>query len=67
MRPPDEVRRDQVRQWVAKAEQDYELLTHLLESRTAFYSAIGFHAQQCVEKFLKAFLTQHGIEFPKTH
>jgi HEPN domain-containing protein len=28
---------------------------------------VGFHAQQAVEKYLKALLTRHQIEFPKTH
>ncbi|MGH8647544.1 MAG: HEPN domain-containing protein, partial [Gammaproteobacteria bacterium] len=28
---------------------------------------IGFHAQQAVEKSLKALLVHHQIEFPKTH
>ncbi len=26
-----------------------------------------FHAQQATEKYLKAFLTYHGISFPYTH
>jgi len=29
--------------------------------------AVCFHAQQCVEKYLKAFLVVEGIDFPKTH
>ncbi|MHA1506781.1 MAG: HEPN domain-containing protein [Candidatus Asgardarchaeia archaeon] len=28
---------------------------------------VCFHAQQCAEKYLKAFLTFHEIEFEKTH
>lgn len=28
---------------------------------------IGFHAQQCVEKLLKAALASRGIDFPFTH
>src|ERR1035437_9828956 len=28
---------------------------------------MGFHAQQAVEKFMKAFLVRHQAEFPKTH
>lgn len=28
---------------------------------------ICFHAQQCVEKYIKAFLVWKGISFPKTH
>lgn len=67
MKPPEQVRQEQVRQWLAKAEQDYALMCYLLENQTCFFSAIGFHAQQAVEKFLKALLTQHDVEFPKTH
>jgi HEPN domain-containing protein len=26
-----------------------------------------FHAQQCIEKYLKALLQENGIPFPKTH
>ena len=26
-----------------------------------------FHAQQCVEKYLKAWLAFHAIDFPKSH
>lgn len=29
--------------------------------------AVCFHAQQCVEKYLKAFLVVKSIDFPKTH
>ena len=28
---------------------------------------VCFHAQQCVEKYLKAFLVLEGIDFPKAH
>lgn len=28
---------------------------------------VCFHAQQCVEKYLKALLVLHQIEFPRTH
>lgn len=31
------------------------------------YDGLCFHAQQCVEKYLKARLCEAGIEFPKTH
>jgi len=32
-----------------------------------YAAATAFHARQAVEKYLKAFLTWHQIEFPKTH
>src|SRR5687768_17099397 len=56
-----------VRQWLKKAEEDLGVAQHLLAQQTPFLSAIGFHAQQVVEKFLKALLVRHQIEFRKTH
>ena len=31
------------------------------------YDAVCFHAQQLAEKYLKAFLQEHGITIPYTH
>jgi HEPN domain-containing protein len=31
------------------------------------YDTVCFHAQQCVEKYLKALLTYLSIDFPKIH
>lgn len=31
------------------------------------YDAVCFHAQQCAEKYLKAFLQEANVSFPKTH
>ena len=36
-------------------------------SLAEFRDIVGFHAQQAAEKYLKALLTRHQIEFPKTH
>jgi len=67
MRPPDEVRRDLVRQWLRKAEEDFAVAERLLSEKLPYLNAIGFHAQQSAEKFLKAVLVRHSVEFPKTH
>jgi HEPN domain-containing protein len=68
MKPPDQVRRELVGQWLAKAEEDLGLLQHLLSLPGApFPGAVGFHAQQAAEKFLKAFLVDRQVPFPKTH
>ena len=32
-----------------------------------FRDVVVFHSQQAAEKYLKAILTRHQIEFPKTH
>ena len=56
------------REWVTKAEGDCDVVTTLLRSRKrSRYDAICFHAQQCAEKYLKAYLTEQGQPFPKTH
>lgn len=31
------------------------------------FDAVCFHCQQSVEKYLKAFLLEHQVAFPKTH
>jgi len=39
----------------------------LLKDQFEGFEAVGFHAQQAVEKYMKAFLVHHQTEFPKTH
>jgi len=56
-----------VREWVAKAESDLKSATHLLKMEDCPADSVCFHAQQCVEKYLKALLVAQGLEFPKTH
>jgi len=54
-------------QWVNRAEEDYLLCNSSLRRKHPLTYGAAFHAQQCVEKYLKALLLQQGIEFPKTH
>jgi HEPN domain-containing protein len=57
-----------IREWVNKAENDLKTAVHTLEMEDdCFTDTVCFHAQQCVEKYLKAFLVLEGIDFPKTH
>jgi len=57
-----------VRQWITKAENDLKNAAHTLKIRTACPTdTVSFHAQQCVEKYLKAFLVYKGIDYPRTH
>jgi len=67
MKPREEVRREFVRQWVSKADEDLGLAKHILTVDAPFLGALVFHAQQAVEKYLKAFLVSKEIDFPKTH
>jgi len=58
-------RADLVRAWLAKADSDGRALEGSLGAGA--FDAACFHAQQAVEKRLKAFLIHAGGEFPFTH
>ena len=59
---------DYLATWLFRANEDIAVIENLYNSDTeTFASTICFHAQQAVEKFLKAFLVYHNIDFPKTH
>ena len=66
-RHEDEIRRGFVKEWLRKAEEDIGVAEHLAAENVGYYAAIGFHAQQAAEKYLKAFLVDRQLEFPKTH
>ena len=67
MKPPEEVRREHVRQWLARADEDYGLAEQLVLGNSPYVNSICFHAQQAAEKYLKALLVNNQVEFPKTH
>jgi HEPN domain-containing protein len=54
-------------EWGQKAEGDYTVAATLWQAESTVYDAICFHAQQCIEKYLKAWLVEHESTFPKTH
>ena len=57
-----------LKEWLQKAEEDYSVAIRELRARkNPAYNAVCFHAQQCIEKYLKAVLTQKGKPFTKTH
>lgn len=55
------------REWIAKAEEDFGAAETLRRRRKPLWSVAAFHAQQCVEKYLKARLEEGGVTIPKTH
>ena len=67
MRTPEQVKWDFVRQWLGKAQKDPRAAKVLLSGELEDFDPVGFHAQQAAEKFIKAVLVRHQIEFPKTH
>jgi len=55
-------------EWVEKAEGDFGTLQREWRARkNPNYDGVCFHAQQCVEKYLKAILQEAGRPIEKTH
>ena len=59
---------DLLAEWISKAEGDYLVSQREIRVRKgANYNAVWFHCHQVVEEYMKAFLFNNGIDFPKTH
>ena len=57
-----------LREWQVKAENDLTTAAHTLTlGDDGPTDTVCFHAQQCVEKYLKALLVYRATPFPKTH
>ncbi|MBI1916693.1 MAG: HEPN domain-containing protein [Planctomycetes bacterium] len=57
-----------VREWIVKAEHDLTAAAQILTlGKATPTETVGFHAQQCVDKYLKAVLVYRSIPFTKTH
>ena len=59
--------KEETKFWTDKADEDFLAVETLLQSNLGMESIICFHCQQAAEKYLKAYLVEHGIEFPRTH
>ncbi len=53
--------------WINKAENDLLSVTNNLNANNIPVDICCFHAQQAVEKYLKAYLISKNVVFPKTH
>jgi len=58
---------DTARKWILKAESDLKIAKDELTMEDPATDAICFHAQQCAEKYLKAYLICNNKEIRKTH
>lgn len=63
----NEETKNYIRQWISKAGDDLIVIDKLTQFEVIATSAVCFHCQQVVEKYLKAFLIAHGVEIRKTH
>ncbi len=59
----------ETQEWVRCAEEDFTMANLAFRSRTRkpTASSIGFHCQQCAEKYLKARMVEDGMSVIKTH
>ena len=56
------------KEWLRHADEDLLLAKHAFKLKTSVpFKLIAYHAQQCAEKCLKAYLVYHEIDFPFTH
>ena len=69
MKVPNERLLHHVKQWLSHGDEDLRLAAHAmtLQAEEAPYRLIAYHAQQCAEKYLKAFLVYYHVDFPFTH
>jgi HEPN domain-containing protein len=58
---------DLAQRFFSLAHRDIRAFEVLLKAKSVDDSVIGFHAQQAIEKMLKAILSLHQAEFRKTH
>jgi HEPN domain-containing protein len=53
--------------WVKKAEDDLRMAHAGAKVRPPINDGICFHCQQAAEKYIKGFLVEAGVDFPRTH
>jgi HEPN domain-containing protein len=59
--------KDHARQLFDMANKDHSALSHMLDSASFSDEVFGFHAQQTIEKALKAWIAARGLVYPKSH
>src|SRR4030042_1258081 len=55
------------KEWIEKAEDDYRVAIRHCKRDDPVYDAVCYHSQQCIEKYMKAALTENEIDFEKIH
>lgn len=53
--------------WIERAEEDYLLAQSAIRRKSPLTYGATFHAQQCIEKYLKALLISRQVDFPRSH
>ncbi|RKU20244.1 DNA-binding protein [Candidatus Poribacteria bacterium] len=56
-----------IQEWAQKAERDYAAIALHQQAEDPDFDMICFHAQQCIEKYLKAWLQRADIPLLRSH
>jgi len=56
-----------IQEWIQKADEDFKFALVNYEERKNFFAQICFHFQQAAEKYLKAYIIAHELDFRKIH
>lgn len=57
-----------VKEWLRHADDDLRLAKVAFKIKSSVpYKLVAYHAQQCAEKCLKAYLVYKNVDFPYTH
>jgi HEPN domain-containing protein len=56
-----------VQNWLRKAENDLKIGQDEMRTAKPTTDMVCYHMQQCVEKYLKAYLVRHQASFRRTH
>lgn len=70
MKTPNEDVRRKVTEWLVFADEDLRFARggmNLPDQEVPPYRLVAYHAQQCAEKYLKAYLVCREADFPYTH
>ena len=59
--------KDHAKQLLQMAIMDYTALVNMTDRNSFTDEIFGFHAQQAIEKALKAWIAVRGLEYPKSH
>ena len=55
-----------ITKWIEKADNDLSVAM-FLSGKEEYKEAVGFHSQQAVEKYLKAFVVANELKFERVH
>ena len=56
-----------IKEWLAKADDDFYFADANLREGSEFFAQICFHFQQAAEKYLKAYIICNSLNFSKVH